>query len=53
MNLTTISAIVLLALWIILVFVAHNGNGLVHLLYTAAMVLVARRIVAGAPRFLS
>ena len=53
MNLTMISAITLLVVWIILVGVAQVGSGPVHLLYATAMVLVARRIVAGAPKFLS
>lgn len=53
MNLTMISAITLLVVWIILVFLAHLGDGPVHLLYAAAMILVARRIVTGAPKFLS
>ncbi len=53
MNLTLVAAIGLLALWIVIVFVAHVGNGPVHLLYAAAVVLLARRIVVGAPKFLS
>src|SRR3972149_11546184 len=53
MNLTMISAISLFVVWIILVFVAQLGSGPLHLLYATAMVLVARRIVAGAPKFLS
>lgn len=53
MNVTLLAALLLLAGWITLVFALHNGNGPVHLLYAAGMVLVARRIVAGAPRFLS
>ena len=53
MNLTMISAISLFVVWIILVAVAQLGDGPVHLLYATAMVLVARRIVAGAPKFLS
>jgi hypothetical protein len=48
-----ISAIILLVVWIILVYAAHVGSGAVHLLYALAMILVARRIAAGAPRFLS
>ena len=53
MNLTSIAAVVLLLLWGLLVFAAHNGNGLVHVLYAAAVILFARRIIVGAPRFLS
>jgi hypothetical protein len=53
MNLTLVAAIGLLVVWIILVVVAHLGNGPVHLLYAAAVVLFARRIVVGAPKFVS
>ncbi|HYT72042.1 MAG TPA: hypothetical protein VEK78_11720 [Gemmatimonadales bacterium] len=53
MNLTLVGAIVLLAVWIIVVFVAHVGSGPVHLLYAGAMILIARRIALGAPAFLS
>jgi hypothetical protein len=53
MNLTLISAIALLVAWIVAVFVAHVGSGPVHLLYAAAVVLLARRVVAGARGFLS
>lgn len=53
MNVTLISALVLLFTWGGLVFGAHVGGGPVHLLYAAAVVLLARRIVVGAPRFLS
>jgi len=53
MNLSLIGAIGLLLLWGIIVFGAHNGDGPVHVLYAAAVILFARRIIAGAPRFLS
>jgi hypothetical protein len=53
MNLSLIGAIGLLLLWGIVVFGAHNGDGPVHVLYAAAVILFARRIIAGAPRFLS
>jgi len=53
MNLTLVVAIALLLLWGVLVFVAHNGSGPVHLLYAIAVILFARRIIAGAPTFLS
>ncbi len=53
MNLTLGAAVVLLAAWVALVFGAHWGSGPVHLLYAAAMVLLARRVLVGAPRFLS
>ena len=53
MNLTLISAIVLLAAWMVVLFVAHVGSGPVHLLYAAAVVLLARRVIVGARGFLS
>ena len=52
MNLTLISAIVLLAAWMVVLFVAHVGSGPVQLLY-AAVVLFARRVVVGRRGFLS
>jgi hypothetical protein len=53
MNLTLTVAVVLLALWAALVFGAHNGSGPVQLLYAVAVILMARRILVGAPKFLS
>jgi hypothetical protein len=53
MNLTSIAAVVLLLVWGILVFVLHLGQGPVQLLYAAAAILLARRIIVGAPQFLS
>ena len=53
MNLTLVAAIALLLLWGVLVFVAHNGGGPVHLLYAVSVMLFARRIIAGAPKFVS
>ena len=53
MNLTLVGALVLLVVWITIVFGAHIGSGPVHLLYAAAVVLFARRIIAGAPKFAS
>jgi len=53
MNLTLIAAVVLLLLWGLLVFGAHHGSGPVQVLYAAAVVLCARRIIVGAPKFLS
>jgi len=52
-NLTLVAAVALLLLWGVLVFVAHNGSGPVQVLYAAAVVLFARRIIVGAPKFLS
>ena len=53
MNLTAIAAVVMLLTWVLLVFVAHVPSGAVHLLYAGAIVLLARRILVGAPRFRS
>ncbi len=53
MNLTLVAAITLLLAWGALVFGAHVGSGPVQLLYAASVVLFARRIVVGAPKFLS
>ena len=43
----------MLSAWFVLVFGAHVPNGTVHLLYAAAIILLARRILVGAPRFVS
>ncbi|HVH08395.1 MAG TPA: hypothetical protein VM736_01230 [Gemmatimonadales bacterium] len=53
MNLTLLVAVGLLLLWAGLVFVAHQGAGPVHLLYAVGIILVARRIIVGAPSFRS
>ncbi len=53
MNLTLLAAIGCLAAWLALVFVAHQGSGTVQLLWAAAVILFARRLLAGAPKFLS
>jgi uncharacterized YccA/Bax inhibitor family protein len=53
MNLTLIGALTSLALWLVLVFGAHLGNGPVHILWAVAAVLFARRIMVGAPKLLS
>jgi hypothetical protein len=53
MNLTLVTAVVSLVAWVMLVFVAHIGAGPVQLLWAAAVLLFARRVLAGAPRFLS
>ncbi len=53
MNVTLITAIVLLVAWVLLVFIAQLPTGYVHLLYAGAMVLFARRILVGAPSFRS
>ncbi|MFN2571404.1 MAG: hypothetical protein ABR537_07315 [Gemmatimonadales bacterium] len=53
MNLTMLTAVVMLLLWGLLVFVAQVPSGTIHLLYAAAIILFARRLLAGAPRFVS
>jgi hypothetical protein len=53
MNLTLIAALVLLATWAAVIFGAHVGSGPAQLLYAAAAILFARRIIVGAPKFLS
>jgi len=53
MNVTFITAIILLVAWVLLVFVAQVPSGYVHLFYAGAVVLFARRILIGAPTFRS
>ena len=53
MNVTLLAAIACLLAWLVLVFVAHVGSGPTHLLWAAAVILFARRILAGAPTFRS
>jgi hypothetical protein len=53
MNVTLVAAIVLLGAWAALIFGAHDGSGPVQLLYAAAVILFARRIIVGAPKFRS
>ena len=53
MNLTLLAAISCLLAWLALVFVAHVGSGPTHLLWAAAVILFARRVLAGAPKFRS
>jgi hypothetical protein len=53
MNVTLITAIILLLAWVLLVFVAQVPSGYVHLLYAGAAILFARRVLIGAPSFRS
>jgi hypothetical protein len=53
MTLSLVLGIVSLAAWIVLAFVAAIPAGWPHLLYAAAVMLIARRILVGAPRFRS
>jgi hypothetical protein len=43
----------MLLAWLVLLFVARIPSGSIHLLYAMAMILFARRALAGAPRFVS
>jgi hypothetical protein len=53
MNVTLAAALVLLSVWIVLVFVAHVPSGYPHILYAMGMTLLTRRVLLGAPTFLS
>jgi hypothetical protein len=53
MNLTLLVSLACLAAWLGLIFGAHIGSGPVHLLWAAAVLLAARRVLVGAPRFRS
>ena len=53
MNLTLLAAIVALLSWLGLLIGAHNGSGIVQMLWAVAVVLFARRVLVGAPKFLS
>ncbi len=53
MNITLVAAVVLLGAWLVLVFHSHSESGAVHILYAAGVVLLARRVLVGAPRFRS
>lgn len=54
MNLSLVVAIVMLLTWIALVFVVQVPSGWAHVLYAAAVLLFARRILLGKPqRFVS
>jgi hypothetical protein len=53
MNVTLAAALVLQVAWIALVFVAHVPSGYPHVLYAMGMMLLTRRVLLGAPKFLS
>jgi hypothetical protein len=53
MNLSALLAIVSLALWIVFAFVLATPAGWPNLFYAAAVILIARRIMIGAPKFLA
>jgi len=43
----------MLLVWVLLLFVAQVPSGTIHLLYAGAIILCARRILTGAPWFVS
>jgi len=43
----------MLIAWILLLFVAQVPSGAINLLYAGAVILIGRRILIGAPRFVS
>ena len=53
MNVSLLTAVAMMIAWAVLVFVVQVPSGWVHLLYAGAVLLVARRILQGAPKFLS
>jgi hypothetical protein len=48
-----LGAVAMALAWLVLVFVSHVPSGAVHLLYAVSIMLFARRILVGAPRFVS
>jgi hypothetical protein len=52
-NATLLTAVVMVIAWIFMVFGLQTPSGWVHVPYVAAVLLFARRILIGAPRFLS
>ena len=53
LNLSLLAATVMLIAWFLLLFVAQVPSGVIHLLYAGAIILIARRVLIGAPKFLS
>jgi hypothetical protein len=53
MNITLIVAVASIVAWAVLLFALHIGAGSVNLLYAIAAIATARRIIVGAPKFLS
>ena len=52
-NLSLLLAVVMVLAWIVLAFVVQVTSGAVHLLYASAVILFARRVLHGAPKFVS
>jgi len=53
MNLSLLAAVTMLIGWLVSIFVMQIPRGWVHVLYVGTVLLVARRILVGAPKFLS
>jgi uncharacterized membrane protein YhhN len=53
MNVSLLAAVTMVIGWLALVFVAQVPTGWVHVLYVGAVLLFARRILLGAPKFVS
>ena len=53
MNVSLLAAVAMVIGWLVLVFVAQVPSGWVHVLYAGAVLLFARRVLVGAPKFLS
>jgi hypothetical protein len=53
MNLTLLAAVTMVLVWLTLVYIVQVPSGWIHLLYIGAVTLFARRILVGAPRFIS
>ena len=48
-----LTGVVMLIAWFLLLFVWQVPSGTIHLLYAGAIILIGRRLLVGAPRFLS
>ena len=53
MTVSLLAAVAMVIGWILLVFVVQVPSGWVHVLYAGAVLLFARRVLVGAPRFVS
>jgi hypothetical protein len=52
-NLSLLLAVVMMLAWIVLTFAVQPASGAIHLLYAGAVILFARRVLIGAPKFVS
>ncbi len=53
MNLSLLGAVALLVAWSGVLVGVQPTSGWIHLLLAGAVILIARRIIVGAPRFVS